>query len=434
MERINSEYILTLIGLFRLVVLIVFINHYLACVWYWISQATPSDLPSWSQEFLAKKGIDDLGMSYLTSLHWSLTQFTPASMEVYPQNFQERFFNVVVIIMALVIFSSFVSSITSAMTHIRNINAKRVKRDSEIRRYFQENSISHGLASRVWRFVRYSNAMYGRKLRAEELPFLQQLPKKLQDDLKVEVYGPIVLHHPVFQGCHQVAPNAIKKILRKGVTEVTLKSGQELRAIYEEKATTSKKHAHRCEVKRLLFVIFGTLEYHCDDSEDHEAKVVQGEWALEGALWLENPTIEGRFIAAAGGCDLLLLSAEVFLNVAKENHELLARLKKYANLFTQLYNDEREALFQDLDGDVLVNDPATIDELASACFLGATDERSSRQLLEALLHEANNEQDSDDNEEKEPDSPDNGRRNTHTGASCGNRPASPTSISRTRTS
>ena len=36
----------------------------------------------------------NLWYKYSTALHWSLTQFTPASMEVMPQNEYERFFTV----------------------------------------------------------------------------------------------------------------------------------------------------------------------------------------------------------------------------------------------------------------------------------------------------------------------------------------------------
>merc|ERR1712217_674589 len=95
--------------------------------------------------------------AYGSSLHWSLTQFTPASVDIFPRNVYERFFNVVIIIMALVVFSSFVSSITNAMNHIKNINKGKTEEETMIRRYFNENSISHDLASQVWHFVRQNH-------------------------------------------------------------------------------------------------------------------------------------------------------------------------------------------------------------------------------------------------------------------------------------
>eukprot|EP00438_Fugacium_kawagutii_P026712 Skav219970 [mRNA] locus=scaffold2879:389420:443892:+ [translate_table: standard] len=58
---------------------------------------------------------------YATALHWSLTQFTPATVDVHPQNLVERTFAILVLIFGLVLFSSFVSSITASMTQLRNM-------------------------------------------------------------------------------------------------------------------------------------------------------------------------------------------------------------------------------------------------------------------------------------------------------------------------
>merc|ERR1712137_1437377 len=127
-------------------------------------------------------------------------------MEVVPQNTFERAFNVIVIITALVIFSSFVSCITNAMTHIRNINAAQVRRESEIRRYFCENSISHDLATRVWSFIRTNRIIQGKRLTSQDLPVLSQLPVKIQDDLKREVFLPILLQHPFFMQYNRLSP------------------------------------------------------------------------------------------------------------------------------------------------------------------------------------------------------------------------------------
>ena len=51
------------------------------------------------------------------------SRFTPASMEVVPANEYERFFTVCMILCGMLIFSSFVSAITSAMNQLRNLNS-----------------------------------------------------------------------------------------------------------------------------------------------------------------------------------------------------------------------------------------------------------------------------------------------------------------------
>merc|ERR1719181_2010605 len=92
---------------------------------------------------------------YTTSLHWSLTQFTPASMEVYPENARERTFAIVVLVFALVTFSSFVSSITNAMTHLRNMNSEFEKQLLVFQRYLRYHRISTPLAVRMRRHLEH---------------------------------------------------------------------------------------------------------------------------------------------------------------------------------------------------------------------------------------------------------------------------------------
>ena len=89
------------------------VNHVVACIWVALG-TTDSAGGTWWGEKYGTADADDVPYQYLTSLHWSLTQFTPASIDVRPVNSVERAVVVVVIVLGMVIFSSFVSLITSA--------------------------------------------------------------------------------------------------------------------------------------------------------------------------------------------------------------------------------------------------------------------------------------------------------------------------------
>ena len=56
-------------------------------------------------------------------LHCSTVQTCGSFEQVTPKNEIERLFNVVVIISAMVIFSTFISAITNAMNQLRNLNS-----------------------------------------------------------------------------------------------------------------------------------------------------------------------------------------------------------------------------------------------------------------------------------------------------------------------
>merc|ERR1712226_1675413 len=178
-------------GLCKILIMMVIMNHYIACFWYGLSTLLQDTHSTWTQKAFGDPDAEDaetpaILWAYTSSMHWSLTQFTPASMEIFPRNEYERLFNIVVILMALVVFSSFVSSITTAMTHIRNINAQKTKRETEIRSFFCEHKISPRLTSRVWHYVRQNKAAGMARTKTEDITTLRELPAVLLNDLREE--------------------------------------------------------------------------------------------------------------------------------------------------------------------------------------------------------------------------------------------------------
>merc|ERR1719506_1788119 len=125
----------------------------IACCWYALGRSAENSGVSW---ILANK-IENRALSYkyFTSMHWTLTQFTPASMEVFPQNTAERLFSVVVLMFALVAFSSFVGSISTSMTALRNMNADVNKQFWLLRRYLKQQGVTKLVGKRILKYLEY---------------------------------------------------------------------------------------------------------------------------------------------------------------------------------------------------------------------------------------------------------------------------------------
>merc|ERR1712227_273780 len=90
------------------------VNHAICTTWYAISKLH-------HENWVRRYGFEDstIRMKYAVALHWSLTQFTPASMDVQPVSLEERMFTILVVTFGLVYFSSFISSITASMQQLR---------------------------------------------------------------------------------------------------------------------------------------------------------------------------------------------------------------------------------------------------------------------------------------------------------------------------
>lgn len=336
MERVNSEYLLQMISLLKTLIFIVIINHYIACIWYAVGTSGAFN-SNWPDKHLVNYP-GTFTYAYTTALHWSLTQFTPASMEVVPQNPVERLFTILVIIMALVAFSSFVSSITAAMTHIRQINARQVAEEAAIRQFFAEHKVSHGTASRIWHFVRKNKGNTGKRMKESDVPALKAIPHKLKEDLRLEVYLPLLGAHAFFDELY-VRDKAIvlKLVQAPTLVEKTIPVGEELFRGVDE-------------ATKMFFVANGTLQYIENPSDGDLSKedeelgervtyVTRGMWAYEAALWADRAVVHGPFHAVSGAAEVILIDAVHFQSIAKVAGDALPFIAKYSQIFMDNFRD-----------------------------------------------------------------------------------------------
>ena len=237
LELIESKSSRIILGIVKIFVFICFTNHFIACFFWGLGDNLQG--ATWVKKFEMKQR--DLFYQYTTSLHWSLTQFTPASMEIVPCNGWERLFSVCTILLAMMTFSSLVSSLTNAATQLRNLNAVSNARDAMLRRYLVENNVPPALRSRIWSWVKGFKGSRTRT-KEEDVVLLNTLPSALAADLHEQVYGPQLEPHPFFFQLMQDekargSPVRIFKCLQ----EITVLHGKDHR-MEQEPPTPTPKH------------------------------------------------------------------------------------------------------------------------------------------------------------------------------------------------
>lgn len=344
LEQIHSEYLLTILNVSKLIVFIVIVNHFVACAWYSIGDLAEGY--TWVQEFF--QGNSDLGYRYSTSLHWSLTQFTPASMEVVPTNMGERIFSVCVVLFAMVLFSSFISSITEAMTHLRKINNIKNTQYSALRRYFAEHQVSMGTAVRVWRYLEQCVKDRQKRKLWQDVELFKELPESLQMDLHAEVYEPTVMRHPFFHQYGHYNVGGIRAICHQGCDEMTLFAGQDL--FHTGQAGT-----------RLYFLVDGVMEYQRMNHEETPLResfrqtskskledswtvrnVYVGQWFCEASLfvhWFHQGVMAAKTLSA-----LVMIDAAAFHKVLLQYVDTLMECVRYAESFKVFCRENHESL------------------------------------------------------------------------------------------
>eukprot|EP00421_Protoceratium_reticulatum_P005099 CAMPEP_0168365630 /NCGR_PEP_ID=MMETSP0228-20121227/4816_1 /TAXON_ID=133427 /ORGANISM="Protoceratium reticulatum, Strain CCCM 535 (=CCMP 1889)" /LENGTH=733 /DNA_ID=CAMNT_0008378415 /DNA_START=13 /DNA_END=2214 /DNA_ORIENTATION=+ len=355
-ELLHSESVLTVLGVVRITVGIVVVNHVIGCAWYAIGSWDMGEstwVKTYEAEFLFREGrkADSLTL-YSTSLHWSLTQFTPASMEVVPCNVMERVFAILVIIFALVSFSSFLSSMTSAMTHLRQLNHERSRQQEYVRRYMVENKITMDLGNRIYRFLKQQQHEVKSRIHEDDIVSLKMMPTTLQVQLHTQVYMPILISHPGFWSCHHVDESCSERVCHTAMSEHSLQAGQEL-------------FTRGTKGEKMYFVRSGCFDYYLRGPHSGPCTLSDGDYMCEMVLWVlwEH---RGR-LTATTTCEVVALDPTRFAENVREAATFL-QWKRYAKLYTERLFAHTLAMKADEPLSDLWDSNLDLSEIAHAAF------------------------------------------------------------------
>jgi len=197
-DMIDSEYTFLILDLCRLLTFILALNHVIACSWFAIgSAASRRGDQNWLENSEVPVLQEPVVLQYTTALHWSLTQFTPASMDVSARNTEERVFSITVLFFALVAFGSIVGSVTSSMTLLRKLKEDSVKQFWMLRRYMKQNGISHSLNERIVKFLEHCQEIRSNQVDEKSVMILSGLSVALRCELFDEMHRPHLQLHPL---------------------------------------------------------------------------------------------------------------------------------------------------------------------------------------------------------------------------------------------
>lgn len=347
MDTLRSEAMIVVAKIVRLIFLIVLVNHFLACSWYALARFTDDPENTW----LAKYIPEDKSKLYLyfTSLHWSITQFTPATQDIAPTNVHERIFAIFVVLNALVAFSTFLSSMTAAIGRLIELNSTRTMEDALIRAFLSQRRISVLLGNRIWDAIR--KRRQGAKttnLSIKDVPFFQDMPLILQRQLRSEMYAPRVRIHPVFNYFFCNEWQVMSRICHIAVDERQLPP---LDNIFIEGEAGPEA----------FFTMDGKFEYRT--KLYNQAIIVKNDHMIaEGVLW-GTWTYRGR-LTALSVCTVVSLKAKTFEDIAESITPYALRIMRvYALAWEQRVSEDLAVL--DLE-----EDPFTLEHMWNAAETG----------------------------------------------------------------
>jgi len=322
-DALDSEYYSVLFNIFKMMLLLFTVNHVIACGWYALADANRSDagINTWTKEWQ----MQDFPWEhlYLVSLHWSLTQFTPAGMDVTPTNEVERGFTIGVVVFALVGFAYVVGSITASLAQLRTMSEEASKDFWQMRRFLNQNSVDHNLAARIQRFVEYTYSRQQKTMSINQVKVLSLLSKQLMEELQCAINLPHMKVHPLFMFLNEFSFITMNRCAKESISHMEMAQGDTL--------FLPEQHAN-C----MYFVSFGRLEYiRMIDNHGTEVKefVDKAEdWLAEPALWTEAWYHVGE-AKAYTDCEVLMVDPKAFEEIRNVVRPVASIVANYCRSF-----------------------------------------------------------------------------------------------------
>lgn len=352
-DNIDSESILVSFSLLSKCFAILGLNHYIGCMFYLIGQSTDglAGYDNWLHahrypQYGGTERIVDApwGYQYLVALHWAITQFTPGSMHVQPQNIPERLFTIWCLIFGLVVFSAFIASVTQARMQLSKLMSKFERDLWLLRKYCRQNEVSRSLTQRMKRYVDLVLIPKFHKMQVKDIILLPQLSLDLREELQTELVSKKLRTHSFFCELEEQSKHVWNQVVMKRLcTSCT------------ENCDLAKGDVifSRGEVAiNMLTVVSNFLLFVPFAKDDQVVQVETGAWTSEACLWT-NWTHQGQLQVTQEAKAMLVNAAKV-RQVIKQNGLVQNFAYRYAIDFLKGMNEQaaRGEMPSDVQGNI----------------------------------------------------------------------------------
>lgn len=264
----NSTALIQLLNIMKRLWSLLLVNHFVACMWYVIGDFYDGWVPA-KAEVISEELANDISYWYLTSLHWSISQFI-GSMEINPQNVQERLYAVVVLLLALIICSTLISSITTMMVEVEAAYRDQKETSDALRDFLHSHCIDKDL--RVLAKKELEQSLLSGSHHQSQAKLLASMPSKLRIRLQLEIRLKIVQCHWLFSSLLSSSRDIIVGLCHKAMRDVPVQAG-EFEFVADEVC------------KKMYFVLRGELQYELHERDaEHQLDSI----GIDGLLRAAN--------------------------------------------------------------------------------------------------------------------------------------------------
>ncbi|XP_036993087.2 cyclic nucleotide-gated cation channel alpha-3 isoform X1 [Artibeus jamaicensis] len=182
----------------NLVLYILVIIHWNACIYFAISKSIGFGTDSWVYPNVSNPEYGRLSRKYIYSLYWSTLTLTTIGETPPPVKDEEYLFVVIDFLVGVLIFATIVGNVGSMISNMNASRAEFQAKIDSIKQYMQFRKVTKDLETRV---IRWFDYLWANRKTVDEKEVLKSLPDKLKAEIAINVHLDTLKKVRIFQDC-----------------------------------------------------------------------------------------------------------------------------------------------------------------------------------------------------------------------------------------
>ncbi|KAM6061338.1 cyclic nucleotide-gated channel alpha-2 [Chlamydotis macqueenii] len=182
----------------NLVLYILIIIHWNACIYYAISKAIGFGEDTWVYPNVTDPEYGYLTREYVYCLYWSTLTLTTIGETPPPVRDEEYLFVIFDFLIGVLIFATIVGNVGSMISNMNATRAEFQAKIDAVKHYMQFRKVSKDIETKV---IKWFDYLWTNKKAVDEREVLKNLPDKLRAEIAINVHLETLKKVKIFQDC-----------------------------------------------------------------------------------------------------------------------------------------------------------------------------------------------------------------------------------------
>ncbi|XP_055124329.1 cyclic nucleotide-gated channel alpha-2 [Symphalangus syndactylus] len=182
----------------NLVLYILVIIHWNACIYYAISKSIGFGVDTWVYPNITDPEYGYLAREYIYCLYWSTLTLTTIGETPPPVKDEEYLFVIFDFLIGVLIFATIVGNVGSMISNMNATRAEFQAKTDAVKHYMQFRKVSKEMEAKV---IRWFDYLWTNKKTVDEREILKNLPAKLRAEIAINVHLSTLKKVRIFHDC-----------------------------------------------------------------------------------------------------------------------------------------------------------------------------------------------------------------------------------------